>query len=219
LKPTYAKGEILSREIHNLAFHKILSDLDADIQVHYSDTSYIKLFAAQNILDLIITEAKEKELILRLKERIILDTNAKIRIEIFSPRFEGCKMIGYGNIHIDSGFISKHTSLSLMGRGKIDMDHIQSENTSCMLSGDGDILLRQGKIHKGEFALKGSGKIQAATVGVDTLKAMISGTGDIYSKSFGDLDATITGDGNIYHCGNGIVSRSILNGRGEVIKK
>jgi hypothetical protein len=219
IKPTYAKGEIVSREIKDLTFNKILSDLDADLQVHHSDTPSIKIFAAQNILDFIIIDAREKELVLTLKEGIILDTNAKIKIEIYNPQFEGCKMIGYGNINIDSGFIAKRTNLSLMGRGKIEMLHIQSENTSCMMSGDGDIILHQGMVKQGEYAIKGSGNIQAPHVSVDTLKAMISGTGNIHSQCNGDLDATITGDGNIYDQGNGVVSRSILDGRGEVIKK
>jgi hypothetical protein len=123
---------------------------------------------------------------------------------------------GSGKLHVDMPSKAEELSVRLSGSGNVT-GNVQLRTLKCILNGSGNIRLT-GSCDKARFVTSGSGNIQVANLQLDycTLEMSGSGNADVHVRK--ELDATISGPGNIRYKGDGKLVRAQSSGSGRIQK-
>ncbi len=138
----------------------------------------IKIEGEENLLEYIVTEVKNNNLIVKVKNNVNLKTSMKKGIKVTIP-------------------FKDITSISLTGSGDLwNEDLITSDNLEVKLTGSGDIVLKSDTNYiKGSITGSGDLTLNGNT---NNLNAEISGSGDIHGFELisKNTEVSITGSGN-----------------------
>jgi len=88
----------------------------------------------------------------------------------------------------------------------------------CIINGAGNIVLR-GNANSSNCIINGAGNINAFSFSVKNCIAKVNGTGDCSVYVSDNLDAVISGVGNIIYDGNPKVVKSSISGIGNISKR
>jgi hypothetical protein len=122
---------------------------------------------------------------------------------------------GSGNIEIYGECDTLETSIS--GSGTIDLEAPHCSYTTLTISGSGKAELK-GSSEEAEFKILGSGKIRAFSFPVKIAEVLIGGSGNVEVNVSEQLNANISGSGDLYYIGNPRINFSD-NGTGSLINK
>ncbi len=140
--------------------------------------------------------------------------NDKALIRITIPLLETVELRSAALVTIQQLNTQDKIMLNLSGSGSIDFNGIVNK-LNLLHSGSGDIKLT-GETTQLESILSGSGRIQGFALSADQAKIILTGSGyqQVWVKE--NLDATITGSGNIYYLGAPTISK-YMPGKGSLI--
>jgi translation initiation factor IF-1 len=191
--------------------------------------------------DVKLVEGKEGQITLRGKANQLkhIDSevvNGKLRIEWakrsnLNPFFSFSKIIitiPVENIHTaslsGSGSISGNTTLTterfatnLSGSGEIDLS-VNTNSLNSRISGSGDIILH-GQAENHNTEISGSGKIRAYDLETDVVVATISGSANVNVKANKEIQARISGSGDVNYIGSPDKIDSKVSGSGSITKR
>lgn len=111
----------------------------------------------------------------------------------------------------------KNVRSNISGSGKINMQADVSGTASFDISGSGDALAR-GSAGQVEARISGSGKVLAAALETKACKVRISGSGSVQINVSEELEATISGSGDVQYTGNPSRLNVHSSGSGKVKK-
>ena len=122
---------------------------------------------------------------------------------------------GSGNIELTAK--CKEFDSDVSGSGKVMMSLMASSDAEFGVSGSGKIEA-SGSASRVRASISGSGKVLAGNLETNSCQVQITGSGDVEINVKNELDANITGSGNVRYKGNPSKVNSHSAGSGHVRK-
>ncbi len=212
-----AQAESIERELP--AFSEISLRIDAKLYLAQGDKQSVEIVAKESTLDELITEVKDRELIIRYKgaNKFWNDFQpGKVEIYITLPEINAITVSGSGDVFNDGAISSRILNLTVSGSGKIKLDDLEAERVKCLQSGSGNIYLDgNGEATDLNISISGSGNFVGEDFEAKDVSVRISGSGGADVHCNENLKARIAGSGNINYNGNPNIDQSIA-GSGKV---
>ncbi|MBN2636064.1 MAG: DUF2807 domain-containing protein [Prolixibacteraceae bacterium] len=213
-----AKAEQEERSVP--AFSKISLRISANVHVEQGAKQNVRVEAKSSVLEDLITEVKDRTLIIRLPNNFLFQSynTGKIDIYITVPEIDGLVVSGSGNI-ITENVSTRILDLTVSGSGNIKIEELRVERVTATISGSGGIAIDDGGIADNlNVTISGSGNLKASDFEANDVNASISGSGNCSIKSNGSIKARIAGSGSVYYSGNPSIDSSVA-GSGKVRKQ
>lgn len=210
------------REIREVpVFTDISLRVSASLHVRQGDIQKVEVEASRATLDELITEVKDRALVIRFPTRQLLNRNfdpGKINIYVTVPEINALMLSGSGDIMADGPVTTRIMDLNVSGSGSIILNHLNADKVKAVISGSGDVVIKDGKTAD-EFnaTVSGSGNIKAADYEAQEVNIRILGSGNSYIHSDGNIYVRIAGSGSVYYSGNPNIDSSIA-GSGKVVE-
>lgn len=111
--------------------------------------------------------------------------------------------------------------LNLQGSGNFSVtgNFVSNVSVDLLINGSGNIDFESGTAPRANLRVNGSGNINAYGLNVQKSDAGVSGGGNIKTSVTEELDAYISGSGNIYYKGFPATINTMISGSGKVIKE
>jgi hypothetical protein len=205
---TWIKQEVFVDE-----FHKIESDIDADI--FFTQSNYQGIFVEGYEV-----EIDRLDFYVR-NNKLIIDQKGKLRepesliIDIHVPDLSLIEQKGDGAIVGLHEWYVQDIKLENRGHGIIDFK-IFTEKIEIKIREIGDIFL-SGNTYKLEADLKSEGSLYGIDLQCDKAFLDIHDFGDVELSVYDYLDVKIDGAGSCYYCGNPSINLN-RSGSGELIR-
>ncbi len=167
------------------------------------NTESIKITASGIALDDVITENEGSTLSIRIQnDRWNSRTNYNYTVDIVLTykNLEKINSSGSSRIHAKSIIRSNDFDLVLSGSGKFK-GGVETQRLNVALSGSGDIEIN-GSAKEQNISISGSGDVQAIDLKSSVTKIKISGSGNAKIHASEELEANISGSGDIRFAGN-----------------
>lgn len=200
-------GNVLEEFHYTKDFHNIHLFLHANVHVRQGAEFAVTVKAAENILNHI--DVSSNGTTLYIDNNRCLRTRARdVSIFITMPELESIRLLGSGNIYIETPFKGKNATIEVSGSGNVHFPEANFETIHLALSGSGIVNLG-GTSTKNTVHVTGSGRINAFGMETNESNVRISGSGNVEVNVIDFLEARISGSGNIYYMGNPSVNVSI----------
>jgi hypothetical protein len=168
--------------------------------------------------DKVITEVKDGIL------HIYLENNSKLKIDwgIHSKRiraYVSVKNIDYlsssgsGNVHIEGSLKADKLKIHISGSGNMK-GSLDAKDLSVNLSGSANANF-SGNTENSDFHISGSGNIGDYDLATVFCKVSISGSGNVRTTVTKELSAHISGSGNVFIKGDGMIRDYTSSGSGK----
>jgi hypothetical protein len=196
-------------------FHEIETEGNFEVVITKKSNYSAIVEAESNLQPEIMTEVKNGKLIIKNKECISPTSAIKVLVSV--PELTGLGLNGTGNIVCNDTFTSGNFSLKLNGTGDIKAK-ITANSINADINGTGDISLA-GSAKTLYLKINGTGDINAFGLTSDKTTIKINGSGDAEVNVNSEIEASLTGNGNVYYKGNNPAVKSKITGTGNIIKK
>jgi hypothetical protein len=182
------------------SFTSVNVSIPANVFIEYGENHSLTLVAADNILTEVSTTSRGNTLYLD-NTRCMRVKNDDIKIYITTPNITGIKVLGSGNVYVETPFLGDKTTLEVSGSGDIYFSSLDYKSVFSSVSGSGNIIL-VGQTDNHQVQVSGSGKVKSYDLVAGQTQVHISGSGSARLHVVRQLDARISGSGNIYYLGN-----------------
>jgi hypothetical protein len=179
-------------------FTKISFGISGNLYLKQGNTQSVVLEGDD--LDEIETDVSGGKLRIRKEGRGWGWGDNKIDVYITVRKLEGLDLSGSGKIIGESKFETSDLDLSVSGSGNLRLD-VFADNIESGISGSGSMELK-GVTGSHRVSISGSGRLSAEDMEAETYKISISGSGSCRINVTKEIDASVSGSGNITYSGN-----------------
>jgi len=201
------------------AFSEISLRVPATLYVKQGKTQSVEIVAKESALEEIITEVKDRELVIRFPAKNYLwkdFTPGKIEIFITVPEVNALSVAGSGDIINDGEINSRIIELEISGSGRMFLKDLKAERVKASISGSGDMeLAGTGNTVDLSVLVSGSGNFKGLDFPSDDVNVKIAGSGDAFVHAVNSLKVRAAGSGDVKYKGNPSIDQSIV-GSGKV---
>lgn len=178
----------------------------------------ITLKGESNLLEYIITEVKDGELHVKVKENVSLKPSNNFSIEITIPftDIESVSLAGSGDLWNEDMITSNSMRVSLAGSGDLVLQ-IDSKDIKTSVAGSGDMTLK-GSGDDLKVSIAGSGDFHGYDLSSVNVNVDIAGSGGAKVNCTGHLKARVAGSGDIRYEGNPKTEDTKVAGSGSIMK-
>jgi hypothetical protein len=162
------------------------------VEVAVGPATSVSVTTDDNILPVIETKVSGDTLSIRSK--CSYNTSLGVKVSITVPALEGVSVSGSGNIHV-AGLKAGDMEAGVTGSGNVT------------LSGVADRLSGQ---------ITGSGNLRAGDFDAKRVRVTVTGSGNATIRATEELDASVTGSGNVHYSGNPPEVRRNVTGSGKI---
>lgn len=160
----------------------------------------------------------------------ILSGERRLKVIASSPSLNQVDIKGSADVYLKGTIKGNDLNLNIAGSGDIEAENLQYTNIFALVKGSGDIDLKnvkattvvsevngsgdinmKGSAQKATLTVNGSGDISAEKLAATNVVATVAGSGDIVCYASGQLDARVSGSGDIEYKG----SPSVVNKQGK----
>lgn len=202
-------------------FTEISLKIDGNVHLTQDNDQYVEIKARPSTINKIITEVKNRTLIIRYNatNKWFKNWNAgKVDIYITIPQIDALSVSGSGSILSDDEITSRILNLTVSGSGDIKLGDLSAETLKASISGSGDMYLTGNKTSDSfEGMISGSGNIRASNLKAKNVNVKISGSGNCSIYAVDQLKVRVVGSGHVRYLGNPQVDSNIAGSGG--IKK
>jgi len=188
-----------------------------DVKLIKGKEGKITLKGEENILKYIITEVKNGTLKVKYKKGVNIRTTRKLTVTIPYRDIEKVALAGSGDITSTGIIKATKLYLSIAGSGNMDVS-VDSRDVKTSIAGSGNIKV-SGNATELKCTIAGSGNINAYGLKTSTTTAKVAGSGNIKTTVSDEINARVSGSGNIYYKGNPEKINSKSAGSGDIIDK
>jgi hypothetical protein len=208
-----AGGTAKSEDRAVSGFHKIDISGSFTVELSQGDKESLRLEADDDILPNIITEVKDGELRIDLKDKIW--HNKSIRVFLTYKNLD--KLSSSGAMVLRSKGTVKFENLSMELNGSANVDiQLEASKLECDMSGSSDAKV-SGTVADVEVEISGAGNLEASDLVTNNFELEISGSGDAKVNVAKELNVEISGSGSVVYKGNPNIKKSI-SGSGSIRK-
>ena len=207
-------GKLVKREFTPKEFKFVSSKIASEIEIVKAASPNVILEIDENLVDLV--EFKVENSQLNITSDKCFRVKNGIKVTVFTPVLEGVAVYGIGDIRWNDAFNSDKFVIDINGSSNI-FGEVNTKNLIVKINGSGDVKMK-GDADLQEVKIKGSGDYLSELINGNRAEIVILGSGDVSLGHIDDLEAKITGSGNIYYKGNPVVRKSI-KGSGDISRK
>lgn len=195
-------------------FTKISFGISGNLYLKQGNTQSLVLEGDD--LDEVTTEVSSGKLRIKRKGNNWGWNNDKVDVYITVKNLEGINLSGSGRVIGESKFEAEDLDLSVSGSGNMDLD-VFAANIESGISGSGSMDIA-GVSDYHRVSISGSGKLDAQDMEVEKYKISISGSGSCRINVSKEIDANVSGSGNISYRGNPDKVYHHASGSGKIRK-
>ncbi len=209
---TDGTGEVITEERTAEPFHSIVNEGPGKILVHKRDSGTITVKADENLMALIETTVSGGVLTISTKKCI--GKYSAFEISVGMNEIKSIENAGSGSILGETSFKGEVIKLKQSGSGDITLD-LKANTLIARQSGSGEISL-QGNAQEQNVEVSGSGDFDGDGFRTTKAKAEVSGSGscDLWVEK--ELDAIVSGSGDIRYRGEPKQVSSKTTGSGTI---
>jgi hypothetical protein len=183
------------------SFEKVKIGGGFKVTIQQGSSENIKITASGIDLEDIITEVEGSTLNIRTRnDKWDWKNNYDVDIILTYKSIESISSSGSSKIYVKSKIKSTEFELRLSGSGKFEGE-VEVERLEVSLSGSGDVEIA-GSAKEQNISISGSGDVEAMELKASSTKISISGSGNAKVYASEELDARVTGSGDVRFAGN-----------------
>jgi len=211
-------GTVVAESRQVGGFEKVTLAGEGIVSITTGDAASLVIETDDNLMQYIETAVGGGELEIRTQEGIDIDPSDGVMYRITAPSINALRLSGAGDIDLDQARANRVT-VELLGAGDIEIGFVDATELTMSISGVGRVQTA-GEVDSQELSLTGAGSYEGRELLSTTAVVSATGAGSAEVWVTGNLDATISGIGNIDYYGSPQVTESItgigtLNARGE----
>lgn len=189
-----------------------------DVQLVAGSEGRIDLEAESNLMEYIETEVNGGQLKISVKKGINLEPSRNYPIKIVVPfeDLDAVTLTGSGHIKNSDVIKARSFKVNVTGSGNMNLN-LDVEELEGFVTGSGDVKL-QGNSRNFHCSVTGSGDFLGYDLRAERVKASVTGSGDIELTVQDELEARISGSGDIKYRGNPNKENFKTSGSGSVSK-
>ena len=207
-------GNVISKTRNVGSFEQIGVSGSFDVILKKGDEGKIDIKIEDNLLPYLITEVNNGKLKIKWKSGTNISTRKEIYITVYFNEINAIGVSGSSDIVVKDLIRSNKFSVSVSGSGDIEFE-IETDHLSASVSGSGDLDI-SGTAKTFEAAVAGSGDIDAYGLTSDKADLKISGSGGMTLTVKNELEARVSGSGDIKYKGNPKIEDIKVSGSGNV---
>ena len=207
---TATSGE--TRTLEN--FNDIDLVCSAIVHLTQGDVQEVRIEAAPEDLEHIITEVKSDALTIRVEENY--KTTGTIEVYISVKDLSSLDLAGSGKFIFESMFKTDEMAITVSGSGKVNA-MIDIKTLSLNITGSGDITAK-GRAAEAKIRISGSGDVDGRELQTFTSSVNITGSGTTTVDVNNELTVNIVGSGNVYYVSDPERINSKIYGSGKLEK-
>lgn len=192
------EGELEKRELDVAPFSAIVVQGPMDVVLHRGDAQRVEIEAQPNVADLLDTEVRDGQWILRTRQCI--RSHKDITVNISVPTLRRIAIEGSGDVSGDAVYTTEQMELEISGSGDMQVA-VEAQQVTATIRGSGDLQI-EGTCETFQGSIHGSGDIDAMDLKCVRASTEVVGSGDLSIHVTEDLQATVTGSGNITYKGS-----------------
>ena len=174
------------------SFSKIDLAGSPDVEVAIGPAASVAVTADDNILSIIETTVEGDTL--RIESKGSYNTSLGVKVKITVPTLDGVSVSGAGDIHVTG---------------------LKAGEMEAGVTGSGDVTLN-GVVDRLRAHITGSGDLRAGELGAKDVRVTVTGSGDATVHATEELDASVTGSGDVRYSGNPPQVRKNVTGSGDI---
>lgn len=168
----------------------------------------------ENLLPYLVTEVDNGKLKIKWKTGTSINTRKGVEITVAIESIEAIGLSGSGDIVGKDVIKSDTFEVAVSGSGDLELE-LDVEKMEAAVSGSGNMELK-GTATNFEAAVAGSGDIDGVNLKTEKASLRVSGSGGITITVLNELDAKVSGSGNVKYKGNPSVEDVKVSGSGTV---
>jgi hypothetical protein len=211
------EGGIITESRSVDQFHSVGLSISATVYFTQSSEYSLHISGQDNVLDKIETKIEGDELVIKLKNHVVLGKHEPITVYVTGPDVTGLNISGSGDIFNQETWTADEISLKISGSGNIRLNNVISDKINANISGSGNIKADAGSANIEDLTISGSGTIDLRNLVSENAYTKTSGSGDTYLHADSLLEVTISGSGNIWYSGSPSINTHI-SGSGNIHK-
>lgn len=177
------------------SFSKIDLSGSPDVEVAVGPATSVSVTGDDNILPIIETTVSGDTL--RIDSKGSFNTSLGVKVSITVPTLDSASILGSGDIHVTG---------------------LKAGNMDAGVTGSGDLTLT-GAVDRLSAKITGSGDVRAGDLAAKSVRVTVTGSGDATIRATEELDASVTGSGDVHYFGNPPQVRKNVIGSGDISAK
>jgi hypothetical protein len=163
-----------------------------DVEVEVGPDTSVAVTADDNILPVIETTVDGDTLNIGSKQSYSSSHGVNVKITV--PALNGASVAGSGDIRVTG---------------------LKAESMEATITGSGDVTLK-GAADRLRARITGSGDLRAGDLAAKDVHVSVTGSGDATVRATEQLDASVTGSGDVHYYGNPPQVRKNVTGSGDI---
>jgi hypothetical protein len=208
-------GDVVTENRDLKDFTGVSSAIAADIDLRQSSTFKVTVEGQKNILDLMETQVIGGKLKIWFKNGYSLRYKTNLKISIEAPNFDYLGMAGSGNVRADGALSGEKLDVSISGSGDFNLMNLQYSAVKVGISGSGDMNVG-GTAENAELSISGSGDLKATDLKAQSVRCRLSGSGNVSCSAAKELDALVSGSGDVRYSGSPASVKKKVSGSGSI---
>lgn len=207
-------GNIKTEERNVANFNQLSTSGSFDVKIVEGTPGKVTVEADENLLEYIVTEVNNGKLAIYTKSGFSFNTRHNIIVTVPCQNLDEVILTGSGSIVSDHVLKSDSFNTKVTGSGDVELA-VEANETNGQVSGSGDLKI-SGKTTEFQCQVTGSGDVDAYDFSAKNVSARVSGSGGLKVFCYGNLQARVTGSGDIYYKGNPETRDLSTSGSGDI---
>ena len=210
--------------VSNFSSIRVLGSPDVEYRQSNGSKTTVSIYGSDNLVDLLEVSTVNGVLQVNIKKGVKILSGER------SPSLNQVDIKGSADVYLKGTIKGNDLNLNIAGSGDIEAENLQYANIFALVKGSGDIDLKnvkattvmsevngsgdinmKGSAQKATLTVNGSGDISAEKLAATNVVATVAGSGDIVCYASRQLDARVSGSGDIEYKG----SPSVVNKQGK----
>ena len=198
--------------VSNFSSIRVLGSPDVEYRQSNGSKTTVSIYGSDNLVDLLEVSTVNGVLQVNIKKGVkILSGERRLKVIASSPSLNQVDIKGSADVYLKGTIKGNDLNLNIAGSGDIEAENLQYANIFALVKGSGDIDLKNVKATTVMSEVNGSGDISAEKLAATNVVATVAGSGDIVCYASRQLDARVSGSGDIKYKG----SPSVVNKQGK----
>mgnify|MGYP001243251864 CR=1 FL=1 len=200
-------GKVVTQDVTVSGFNAVTMGGVGELTITQGDTESLSIEAEDNLLAVMENKVSGGTLVLGTQPGVTITPTRPIRYTLMVKDLSKLELAGLGDTHMDA-LKTEGLDLVISGSGNLALKNLSASDVHVTISGLGSMELA-GQASSLTLDLKGSGNLNARDLPVKDAKVKISGLGGATIWSSDTLDIQISGAGNLEYYGSPKVSQSV----------
>jgi hypothetical protein len=208
-------GNIISEERTVSNFRDLEVHGAFDVYLSQGDLKPVRIETDENLVPYVEIIQEGDKLVLRNRDNYNLDPSKKLIVHVMAPVYENIEVSGASNV-IGQNKINNDEDLDLdiSGAGDIKLE-VDAPDIDIKISGSGKAIL-EGETRKLDLKISGAGSARCFKLLSEITSVDISGAGNAEVFASDQLDAHVSGAGNVKYKGGAKKIKQEVSGAGTV---